>query len=148
MEQDLESNIRKLLANQNCAVLATSENGRPYTSLIAFAASDDLRRLLFVTARATRKFTNLRREPHVSLLLDNRKNCGEDFRDAMAVTVLGVAGEVPDAEQAERMNLFLERHPLLQEFAASPSCALLEVKVQRYILVSRFQNVMELVFES
>lgn len=148
MDQDLETNVRQLLPDQNCAVLATSENGRPYTSLIAFAASNDLRRLLFVTARATRKFANLRQQPQVSLLLDNRKNCGEDFRDAMAVTVLGLATEVSAAEQPEWMKLFLERHPLLEDFATSPSCALLEVKVQRYILVSRFQNVMELVFES
>ena len=147
MEQTLESRLRQLLAEQNFAVLATSREGCPYTSLVAFAVSEDLRRLLFVTGRSTRKFANLCHNPQVALLIDNRKNLGEDLREAMAVTVIGQALEVPSTDFPQRMALFLGQHPLLEEFATSPNSALLEVTVRRHILVSRFQNVTELVFD-
>ncbi len=148
MNHDLKDKIQKLFAEQNLAVLATSDLGQPYTSLVAFAASEDLRQLLFVTGRATRKFDNLSREPRVSLLIDNRRNRGEDFREAMAVTAIGLAAEVPQTEHPALLSLFLEQHPLLTEFAEAPSCVLMRVTVQRYIQVSRFQNVLEWNFDS
>lgn len=147
MNDDLKVKIQQLFAEQNLAVLATSHHGQPYTSLVAFAASEDLRQLLFVTARATRKFDNLSREPRVSLLIDNRSNRGEDFREAMAVTAIGLTAEVPEAEHPALLSLFLEHHPLLRDFAEAPSCALMRVTVQRYIQVSRFQNLLEWSFE-
>ena len=42
------------------------------------------------------------------------------------------------------LQLYLARHPHLEEFVTSPSCALLRVSVASYYLVSHFQEVMEL----
>ena len=39
---------------------------------------------------------------------------------------------------------FLARHPHLQDFARSPTCALVRVSARSYYLVKNFQNVMEL----
>jgi nitroimidazol reductase NimA-like FMN-containing flavoprotein (pyridoxamine 5'-phosphate oxidase superfamily) len=54
-----EAKLRELLAelfdSQRSAVLATQGGGQPYCSLMAFAATGDLRDLLFATLRATRK---------------------------------------------------------------------------------------------
>ncbi len=132
---------------QQLAVLATSQRGQPYTSLVAFAFSDDLRRLFFATTRATRKFANLQAEPRVSLLIDNRSHRSDDFREAIAVTALGRAQEVGDSERQVLLDLYLDRHAGLKEFATAPTCALFQVEVTRYSLVSRFQNVVEVLFE-
>lgn len=147
MDVDVMEKIRGLLVSQRLAVLATSQRGQPYTSLVAFAFSDDLRRLFFATTRATRKFANLQAEPRVSLLIDNRSHRSDDFREAIAVTALGRAQEVGDSERSALLDLYLERHAGLQEFATAPTCALLQVEVTRYSLVSRFQNVVEVLFE-
>jgi len=40
-------------------------------------------------------------------------------------------------------NEYLIKHPYLEEFAHSPSCEFIEIRVKRYILVERFQNVTE-----
>lgn len=147
MDLDLMDKIRGLLVSQRLGVLATNQGGQPYTSLVAFAFSDDLRRLFFATTRATRKFANLQAEPRVSLLIDNRSHRSEDFREAIAVTALGCAQEVSDSERQAVLGLYLDRHAGLREFVMAPTCALLQIEVTSYSLVSRFQNVVEILFE-
>lgn len=148
MDTDLLAQIRDLFASQRLAVLATSQEGQPYTSLVAFAFSEDLRQLFFATTRATRKFANLQADPRVSLLIDSRSNRSDDFREAVAVTALGSAREVTGLERQKLIAAYLVRHPYLEEFVRAPTCALLRIKVRRYALVSRFQNVLELSFET
>jgi len=57
--------MRELCASQHLAVLATEDCGHPYTSLVAFAVTDDLRRFFFATNRDTRKFANMQSNRHV-----------------------------------------------------------------------------------
>lgn len=147
MDTELLAQIRDLFASQRLGVLATSQQGQPYTSLVAFAFSEDLRQLYFATTRATRKFANLQSDPRVSLLIDSRSNRSDDFREAVAVTALGSAREVTGQERQKLMDAYLVRHPSLEEFLRTPTCALLRIKVRRYALVSRFQNVVELSFD-
>ncbi len=135
--------VRNLLSSQLLAVLATQMSGQPYTNLVAFAASADLKEVLFATARATRKFANLTAEPRVSLLMDDRSNAAADFGQAAAVTVMGAAAEVLGPDREARLPLYLQKHPNLEEFVTAPTCALIRVKVEKYILVTRFQEVRE-----
>lgn len=138
---EFRQQLRELFGDQRLAVLATDAGGRPYTSLVAFAATPDLCRLVFATTRATRKFSNILENAHVSLLIDNRANQVADFRNAVAVTVLGTAAEVTGAGKEPLLSLYLARHPHLASFVEAPSCALLQVSVEQFYLVSRFQNV-------
>jgi nitroimidazol reductase NimA-like FMN-containing flavoprotein (pyridoxamine 5'-phosphate oxidase superfamily) len=138
---EFKRRLRELFASQQLAVLATDAGGRPYTSLIAFAATEDLTRLIFATTRATRKFTNIQENPHVSLMIDSRSNQVSDFRNAVAVTAMGTAAEVSGESRARLVERYLKRHPHLKSFVDAPSCALLQVAVAQYYLVSRFQNV-------
>jgi nitroimidazol reductase NimA-like FMN-containing flavoprotein (pyridoxamine 5'-phosphate oxidase superfamily) len=143
-ESELEQLIRDLFESQKLAVLATQNKGQPYANLIAFAASDDLKSLYFATGRATRKYANIEADARVTVLIDNRSNEDSDFSQAAAVTATGRAKEVVDSARDEVLAIYLAKHPMLEEFVRSPSCALLKVEVQTYYLVRRFQNVMEL----
>jgi len=136
--------IRSLLTSQNLAVLATQNHGQPYCNLIAVAATGELRHLLFATTRATRKYANLMADSRVAVLVDNRQNDVSDFVEAAALTALGQAWEVQGAERQQCMQVYLEKHPNLEEFVTSPTCALLRIKVDKYIVVTRFQEVREL----
>jgi nitroimidazol reductase NimA-like FMN-containing flavoprotein (pyridoxamine 5'-phosphate oxidase superfamily) len=137
--------LRELFAHQRLAVLATQEeDGQPYANLMAFAVSDDLTTLLLVTGRATRKYANLCAESRVALLIDNRSHRTSDIHEAMAVTILGDAEEVSGAERDRLLPAYLAKHPHLEQFASSPSCALFRVDVRSYYLVRRFQEVTEL----
>ena len=136
--------VKELFSSQRLAVLSTQSEDEPYGSLVAFAASEDLKNLFFATARKTRKFTNIITNPRVSLLMDNRSNRPSDFQDTVVVTALGQAEEMKEGEKGKMLEFFLLRHPDLRAFATSPDCALIEVRVEKYIIVSHFQEVAEL----
>lgn len=140
---EMENQLRELLATQRLAVLATQSHEQPYCSLVAFAVTPDLRRLFFATSRNTRKYANLVSRSQVALLIDNRSGEDRDFHEAMAATAVGTAEEVAAEDVAEARTLYLSRHPHLVDFVNSPTCALLGVTVRRYYVVTHFQQVVE-----
>jgi hypothetical protein len=141
-DAEARGRLRRLLDSQSLGVLATSDSsGRTHAALVAFAATDNLREIVFATSRATRKFELLRQNPRASLLIDDRSNEVRDFRDASAATAHGVAGEVQAGLGEELRRLYLRKHPYLQDFVRAPSCALLSIKVESYDLVGNFQEV-------
>lgn len=141
--EHLRERVRELVAAQRLAVLATQAEGRPYASLVAFAATEDLEGVLFATARGTRKYRNLAACPRVALLIDSRSNRESDLRDATAVTAVGVTRECAGDQRDQWSALLLGRHPSLAAFLATPDCALFRVAVEAYTLVSHFEQVAE-----
>jgi heme iron utilization protein len=141
--EDLRTTLRGLLVSQRLAVLATQGATQPYTSLVAFAATEDLRMLVFATERATHKFANISTNAGVALLVDDRSHREADLSEATAVTATGRAEEVEGEEKARLTALFLCRHPSLKGFLSLPNCALVKVAVDAYQVVSRFQEVTE-----
>lgn len=139
--------LRELLENQPLAVLGTHRDGAPYTSLVGFAASPDLRLLYFATGRATRKHANLAADARASMLVDNRSNRPSDFTAAAAATALGTVEEVDASGRGEFERIFLARHPQLADFVAAPSCVAMRLRVATYIVVTHFQHVIELHLE-
>jgi nitroimidazol reductase NimA-like FMN-containing flavoprotein (pyridoxamine 5'-phosphate oxidase superfamily) len=142
-KEQIREILLELFSSQKLAVLGTHQSGQPYGSLVAFAATADLKNLVFATTRATRKFANLQADSRVSMVLDNRSNRVVDFRKAVTATALGRAGEVRGEERKKLARLYLAKHPHLREFVASPTCALVKIRVEVYYLVWRFQNVFE-----
>ena len=139
--------LRALLAGQRLAVLATQGPEYPYTSLVAVRADDELRHVFFTTTRATRKFHHLAAEPRVSLLVDSRSDDDLDFHGAVAATAVGMARALEGDERDAPLAAFVARHPQLRGFASDPSSALVEIAVETWYVVSRFQDVTELRME-
>jgi heme iron utilization protein len=137
----IETEVRSLLTTQKFAVLSTQEKDHPYLNLVAFAETQDLRTILFATTRATRKYGNISSKSGVALLVDNRSNEAADIREAMAVTIIGSAREVPASEREGLERVYLEKQSHMKDFLFSPSTALIKVEVEYYLLVSRFQDV-------
>jgi nitroimidazol reductase NimA-like FMN-containing flavoprotein (pyridoxamine 5'-phosphate oxidase superfamily) len=140
----LISLVKDLFGTQRSAVLATQEGGQPYLSLMAFAATPDLKTIIVATDRRTRKYANLMAEPRVALLIDNRSNTPADTQEAVAITVVGQAREAPPEEREGLLRLFLSKHPHLEDFATSVTCALIAVQVSTYVVVQRFEEVQEM----
>jgi len=140
----LKKLLKDLFLSQPLAVLATQGNGQPYGNLVAFAATDDLKSILFATSRGTRKYTNVTIDPRVAMVMDSRTNQKVDFQKAVAVTATGAVEEVGDIERNPLLKLYLSKHPHLKKFVTSPTCALLRVEVDTYYVVRRFQKVVNL----
>jgi len=143
-EKEIEDQVGSIMAAELLAVLATKAPDYPYTNLVAFAATEDLKKLLFVTTRSTRKYLYLISDNRASLLIDNRSNSFIDFRDAVAINATGRVREVDRESYPHLGDIYLHKHPYLQEFFSSPSSALMCMDVEKYIIVRDFQNVVEL----
>lgn len=143
-QASLKKEITALVRSQLLTVLSTHREGQPYASLVAFIASEDLGSIYFATGRATRKFKNMEQDRRVALLIDNRSNQENDFHNAAAITVIGKVRELEQENRANVETRYLSRHPYLEEFVKAPTTALMNIQVSRYIMVTRFQEVLEL----
>lgn len=133
--------LRTLFAQQLFAVLATLGERTPHLNIVSFAAADELRTILLATPRQTAKFANLQARPEVSLFVDNRSNRPRDLEQAHGVEIAGRASQTEGVAHERYRELFLARFPDLEEFLASAGTALVAVRVRRYDLVYRFQDV-------
>lgn len=141
--EDVIMMIKSLLGSQRFAVLATDDQDQPYLFLMAFAETADLKKIVLVTERKTQKYAHLKSNRHVALLIDDRENRGADTKEAVVVSVLGEAKESEEGDANHLRDLYLEKHPYLEEFAQSPSCAIIQVQVSSYRVVRKFQEVVE-----
>jgi len=138
-----QTRLRHLLETQKYAVLATDNLGQPYTSLMAFSITDDLRAFILMTERGRLKYENLMSNPRAAIMIDNRENLGSDLDATIAVTALGVAEEISAEGRDAARALCLARHPTLQAFAESPNCTFIRIQVTTYVIVQQFQDVSE-----
>jgi len=125
--------LREVIGTQYFAVLNSLGDGLPYSNLVSFAISEDLRSLVFVTDRNTRKYRNIQENKNISLLIDNRTNQPSDVSQAIAITVIGTACEETE-NRSSLQTVFLTRHPHLQQFVDNPNNAMILVTVSEYII--------------
>jgi nitroimidazol reductase NimA-like FMN-containing flavoprotein (pyridoxamine 5'-phosphate oxidase superfamily) len=127
--------ISSLFGLQKLGVLSTSGKNGPYANLIAFAAADDLKAILFATPEETVKFENMKTDSRVALLVENSKNHVDDFQKALAVTALGRVEVLRGEARSLMIGKYLNKHSNLKDFVNSEGCALMKVNVDAYILV-------------
>lgn len=136
--------MKYLNKTERHAVLATVFQGKPYTSIVAFAFTKDMKGALFATPKDTRKYKNLLKNKHVALLIDNRKNTDSAYAGSESVTILGTAQTVRRGKRWEELyRILVRKHPALEEFVKAPSTALIHIKATRCVHVSHFQVISE-----
>ncbi len=141
--------LRDLIRQTDLCVLATvglDEDGRPrpHCSLMACLSGDDPdRELFFLTLRDTRKFENLIRHPHVSLLLDSRVDDAGERRDqARALTIAAEADLVTDPAAARAWKeRLVEKHPQLAALAARKNCAVVRAIFREFTYLEGAEDV-------
>ena len=136
--------LGKLFGSQNLAALSTHHDGQPYASLVAFYADEDLKHIYFVTPKTTRKYANLTADNRVAVMINSSTNQASDYHQAISVTAVGKAKDVDGADKKRILTQYLIKHPHLEDFVRSPTCALVRVDVESYYLVKHFQHVTEL----
>jgi len=140
----IKRGVRDIFESQRLGVLATRHKGHPYTSLMAFVADTEMEHLIIATNRSTRKYNNILSDTRVAFMVDNRSNDVADFTDATAVTVIGTVCELEKKAREIALSSYLAKHPHLESFVMSPNCALLQIDMERLVVVTKFQTVVEL----
>jgi heme iron utilization protein len=128
-----EKLLKEILRTQYFAVLNSVAKGQPYSNLVAFATTKDLRFLIFVTGRNTLKYRNMIEENRVSFLIDSRTNHPADIEKATAITVIGDAHEETESNKGFH-SLYLNKHPHLSHFINNPDNVLIVVTVAVFII--------------
>jgi general stress protein 26 len=140
--EEVLSEIKTLCLEQPFAVLATQGKGQPYTSLISFAISDDLKKLFFSTPTKTRKYNLIINNSKVSVMIDNRSSQPESINMISGLTITGIARPLEDPEVIRFWSAkLLERHSYLEKFIKAPSSSLILIDTTRFFYVRRFQEV-------
>jgi heme iron utilization protein len=127
--------LREIIGTQYFAVLNTVGQGLPHSNLVSFAATDDLRSVVFVTGRNTRKYRNIQDNAQISLLIDNRTNKPADTSRAIAITAVGTAHEAT-GDRSRLQAIFLARHPQLRHFVEAPDSAIMLLAVREYVVAA------------
>jgi len=124
------------------AVLATVQDERPYTSLIAYAYDPERKSFIFITPRKTNKYANICSNNNVSLLIDTREHPKSHYLKGEAYTIVGKATRLRKGKSRDRStNVFLKKHPELKDFSNSPDVAIVSVSIDFCMKVSNFQEV-------
>ena len=142
---DLKTAVKKLLAQQLYGVLATQgEGGVPHLSIVGFVSADDLRSLVFVTPRNTRKYSFIAARPEVAFFVDDRRERVEDLMQVIGVESHGTARELAPERCEQYRALFMAKYPEMGDFVTAPGSAIVRIEVSRYDVVDHFQHVLVL----
>jgi len=134
--------LKVLNKKQHFGVLATNDKGQPYTSLISFALTPDLQRVIFATPKDTSKYKNILNTKEVAILIDNRSGTQKKLMATEAVTIIGKARSILGGKlRNELAATYLKKHPDLEEFIQSDTTALIVVEATRCIHVGKFQTI-------
>jgi nitroimidazol reductase NimA-like FMN-containing flavoprotein (pyridoxamine 5'-phosphate oxidase superfamily) len=132
--------IGDALQSTKFAVLATEGNGQPHASLIALTPVEGFHQLIFATYRNTRKYTNLKNNSKVAILIENSFNFSSQL-DITVLTAFGHAEEVDANGSEAATNAHLLKHPDQEQFLFSADCAIFMVNVENYQLVRGIDDV-------
>ena len=133
--------IRDIIEANRFAVLATENNGQPHASLVAVTAANEDKIMIFATYRSTRKYTNLIQNGKVAILFENRSLIDNNENKIHVLTAFGNAIEVITEEAETYRQLHLWRHPELESFLLNPDCAIFNVTVDAYQVVTGIDDV-------
>jgi len=136
--------LKFMNSTQRHAVLATASDGQPYTSLVAFAMTPDMKQAVFATPRNTAKYRNILNNRKVALLIDTRSNTDAAYMKSEAVTLIGTAVPVRKGRKRESLSsILIEKHPALRRFVQSKTTAIIVVEAERCFHTGSFQEVSE-----
>jgi nitroimidazol reductase NimA-like FMN-containing flavoprotein (pyridoxamine 5'-phosphate oxidase superfamily) len=143
-------NIQRLLRECRRCVLATTAGGTPPCSLMTYVVDADCRTIYMVTARDTRKYGNLRQNPQVSLLVDNRDAVpGAAASEIMALTVAGTCECPRDPQVREAAAALLRRSgPELEKLLDEPGAAIIAIKICSFQLLKGIKDAFSLSLEA
>lgn len=126
----------RVIAAADRAVLATSQAGWPYASLV-LPALDATGAPLLLLSDLAEHAKNLKADPRCSLLFDGTGGL-EDPLTGPRVTVMGEARPVVDADLLAR---FVARHPSAEIYAGFGDFQLYRMTVARVHLVAGFGHI-------
>jgi Pyridoxamine 5'-phosphate oxidase len=131
MDENQRNRLGGLFARQHVAVIVTQGGEWPTATLQAFAETPELD-LLFIMGDKGEKFDNLKRNPHVSVLIDGRDT--GDLAKFMVdrALVQGHASEIARGAEWDAMKaIFIAKNPFEAPFFGMEGLRMIRVRPRR-----------------
>lgn len=136
---DPAQTAKRLVREARMGALASLRaDGAPYASLVTVATAADNAPLLLLS-RLARHTENIRRDPRVSLLIDERSGA-----DPLRGARVSVAGRIAPTDEASAARRFLARHPTASGYASFADFQFWRFEVESAHLVAGFGRIVEL----
>ncbi len=133
---DVKVRLKYLNEKERYAVLATDSDGQPFTSLIAYALTENLNGVIFATPKNTGKYKNILKNPRVSVLIDSRWNSDCDYLNTESVTIIGTAHSLRKGRKRKELSsVLMKKHSKLSTFIKSSTTALILISVTQCVHV-------------
>lgn len=130
---------KRLLREARTGALASlTSDGAPYASLVTAAMAADNAPLLLLS-RLARHTENIRRDPRVSLLIDECRGA-EPLRGAR----ISITGRIAPTDDLGAARRFLARHPSAAGYATFADFQFWRIEVESAHLVAGFGRIVEL----
>ncbi len=142
--------IDGLVLGKDICVLGTSDGREPHVSLMAFLADHAAMKFYFLSHKNSHKNKNLKKCPHVSILIDTREEDLPHNQDkALALTLKGVYAPIKRPQTIKAITKhFLAKHPHMKEFAANPDTELIRIEVKSGQLLCGLEDEFTTKFEN
>lgn len=132
----MQSNVMKILSENDLCVLCTCSNDVPDASLMLYICDDRCTKMHMLTLRETTKYVNIASNPNVSLLIDTRDTIDEKKGQIKALTIHGEASIVDDNDASgELIDRMIKKHDKLSNLASSESVCVIEVSVKSILFL-------------
>ena len=129
--------MKELVREKDICVLATSAQGTPHCSLMAYVTDPECNEIYMVTRKDTTKYKNLVDNPTVSLLIDTREeHPGSRRHHTQALTVDGVFRRIDNPTQRDSIrSTLLEHHPHMKSFLDQPEAEVFAIRITSFLLL-------------
>jgi hypothetical protein len=137
----MKNTVALLLNQQVQCVLATCGETEQALHLMAYAISTELDQIYFASLESTQKVVNMRANPNVTCLWDNRTGNISDHTAGLAMSGFGQAHELTGEPALSAQHLLLQRNASLQPLLSNPSVVIFALHIDRYQWVEGYTKV-------
>jgi nitroimidazol reductase NimA-like FMN-containing flavoprotein (pyridoxamine 5'-phosphate oxidase superfamily) len=137
----MKNTVASLLNQQAQCVLATLGDKELALHLMAYAFSTDLDEIYFASLEDTQKVKNMRANPSVTCLWDNRTGNNNDHNKGLAMSGFGKARELTGESARVAQHLLLQRNTTLESLLSMPSVVIFAIHIDRYQWVKGYTEV-------
>ena len=137
----MKNTVASLLNQQVQCVVATLGDKELALHLMAYAISSELDEIYLASLENTQKVKNMRANPNVTCLWDNRTGNNADHTAGLAMSGFGQARELLGQSAVTARRLLLERNATLQPLLSEPSAVIFALHIDRYQWVEGYTRV-------
>jgi nitroimidazol reductase NimA-like FMN-containing flavoprotein (pyridoxamine 5'-phosphate oxidase superfamily) len=138
----MKNTVASLLNQQVQCVLATLGDKELALHLMAYAISSDLDEIYLASLENTQKVKNMRNNPNVTCLWDNRTGNNDDHTAGLAMSGFGETRELSGESALAAQRLLLQRNATLEKLLSNPSVVIFALHIDRYQWVEGYTRVL------